>query len=134
MDHALTIGELARRTDTKVVTIRYYESVGLLPRVSRSRGNFRVYNHGHLQRLTFVRRARALGFTLEQIRDLLGMAEEKGRDCCAVDEIARNHLVEVEQKVADLTRLAGELKRVLRQCSGGKIKDCRIVEALSHAA
>lgn len=132
MDQPLTIGELARRTDTKVVTIRYYESIGILPRVSRSRGNYRVYRQTHLERLTFVRRARALGFTLEQIRDLLGMAEEKGRDCCAVDEIARSHLAEVERKVADLSRLAGELKRVLRQCSGGQIKDCRIIEALSN--
>lgn len=131
MSVKLTIGELAKRTDTKVVTIRYYEGLGILPKAPRSTGNYRIYSQEHLGRLSFVRRARALGFTLQQIRDLLAITEEKSGDCCAVDEIARAHLADVEQKVADLSRLASELKRVLRQCKGGKIKDCRIVETLS---
>ena len=126
-----TIGELSKRTDTKVVTIRYYEGLGILPIAPRSKSNYRVYGQDQLERLLFVRRARALGFTLQQVRDLLTMTEQKGRDCCAVDEIARSHLADVERKVADLSRLANELKRVLRQCRGGTIKDCRIVEALS---
>ncbi len=134
MDAPFTIGELAKRTDTKVVTIRYYEGMGILPAPPRTKGNYRAYGQQHLERLSFVRRARSLGFTLQQIRDLLNMTETGTNDCCTVDDIARTHLADVEQKVADLSRLAHELKRVIRQCKGGNIKDCRIIEALSAAA
>jgi Cu(I)-responsive transcriptional regulator len=127
---ALSIGDLAKAAETKQVTIRYYEQVGLLP-PPRTSGNYRAYGRGHLQRLRFIRRCRELGFTLEQVRELLALAEQGERDCGAVDRIALEHLRAVERKIADLERLADELRRISTQCRGGTIAACRIIEALS---
>lgn len=84
----LTIGELGRRTDTKVQTVRYYEQVGLLPAPARTAGNYRAYDAGHLNRLSFIRRSRELGFSIDQIRALLDLADQRDRSCDAVDAIA----------------------------------------------
>lgn len=128
---SLSIGDLASATGTKVVTIRYYEKVGLLPEPPRSAGNYRTYDTGHRDRLRFIRRCRDLGFTLEQLRELLDLSAQTDRDCTRVDRIARDHLHEVEQKIEDLSKLAKELKRISTCCEGGRIGDCRIIEALS---
>lgn len=131
-DSGLAIGDLARATETKVVTIRYYEKVGLLPPPRRTAGNYRAYEPAHLDRLRFIRRCRDLGFTLDQVRDLLRLSSEEDRDCAEVDRIAAQHLAAVEAKIADLARLAEELRRIGSLCRGGRrIADCRIVEALS---
>lgn len=127
----LTIGDLARATSTKVVTIRYYEKVGLLSAPPRSSGNYRTYGTGHLHRLRFIRRCRELGFTIDQIRALLSLSIQTDRDCAAVDRLAVEHLSEVERKIADLERMAAELRRISESCRGGRIADCRIIEALS---
>lgn len=130
----MKIGVLARETQTKVVTIRYYEKVGLLPRPPRSDANYRRYDEEALERLRFIRRCRTLGFTLEQVRDLLALKSEAGRPCVAVDRMTAAHLAEVERKIADLTALAAELRRLAASCRGeGTIQDCRIVEAISPA-
>lgn len=128
---ALTIGDLARATNTKVVTIRYYEKVGLLPPATRTAGNYRAYEPHDIDRLRFVRRCRDLGFTLNQIRDLLSLASQQDQDCAKVDRIASEHLAAVERKIGDLQRLADELRRINTRCEGGKIADCCIIEALS---
>ena len=128
----LTIGRLASETGVKVVTIRYYEQVGLMPKTPRTEGNYRTYNPEHLRRLRFIRRCRDLGFTLDQVRDLLRLSSEKTQACGEVDRIAEQHRREVEKKLADLTRLAKELRRLSACCRGkGLIADCRIIEALS---
>src|SRR5580704_12333507 len=128
----ITIGDLAKRTGTKVVTVRYYEQIGLLPVPSRTAGNYRTYSNEHLRRLRFIRRCRDLGFTLDQIRDLLRLASQRDEACAAVDRITAQHLIEIEQKIADLKRLAKELRRLNNCCQGkGIIADCRIIEALS---
>src|SRR5713101_9069996 len=128
----LTIGKLARETRVKIVTIRYYEQIGLMPVPSRTDGNYRTYNVEHRRRLHFVRRCRDLGFTLDQVRDLLRLSSEKTQACAEVDRIAEQHRRRVEEKLADLTRLATELRRLSACCRGnGLIADCRIIEALS---
>ncbi|MGK6321058.1 MerR family transcriptional regulator [Sphingomonas sp. DT-204] len=127
----LSIGDLARATGTKVETIRYYERIGLLPAPARTEGNYRSYGREHLGRLSFVRRARDLGFPLDQVRDLLGLADERDRSCEAVDAIARQHLAEVDRKIADLTALRSELAEVIGRCRRGTIADCRIIESLA---
>ena len=128
----ITIGDLAKRTGTKVVTVRYYEQIGLLPVPSRTAGNYRTYSNEHLRRLRFIRRCRHLGFTLDQIRDLLRLSSQKDEECGEVDRITAQHLIEVEQKISDLKRLAKELRRLNKSCQGnGMIADCRIIEALS---
>jgi Cu(I)-responsive transcriptional regulator len=132
MDAAsLSIGDLARATGTKIETIRYYERTGLLPPPPRTGGNYRAYGAGHLARLSFVRRARSLGFSLEQVRALLDLAEQRERSCEAVDAIAREHLAEVERKLADLEALRRELASLIGQCRHGTVAECRILEALA---
>ena len=127
----LTIGTLATATATKVETIRYYERIGLMPEPARSAGNYRTYDGAHVARLRFVRRSRDLGFTIEQIRALLDLADQCDRDCAVVDAIAREHLSAIERKIADLNALRGELRTLIDRCAGGTIADCRIIEALS---
>ncbi|KQO59641.1 MULTISPECIES: MerR family transcriptional regulator [unclassified Methylobacterium] len=127
----MTIGDLAAATNTRVETIRWYEKVKLLPAPERSAGNYRLYGPEHLRRLSFIRRGRDLGFTVDQIRELLAMADDRDRSCAEVDTIARAHLAQVERKLADLTRLAHELRDVIGQCGCGSVADCRIIEALS---
>ncbi|HEY8610938.1 MAG TPA: helix-turn-helix domain-containing protein [Roseomonas sp.] len=128
---SLNIGALAKATGTKVETIRWYEAVGLLPAPARSAGNYRLYGEAHLGRLSFIRRARDLGFSLEQIRALLDLAEDRDRSCEAVDGIAREHLGEVDRKIADLQALRRELDSLIGQCRHGNVSECRIIEALA---
>ena len=106
------IGELARATATKIETIRYYERIGLLPAPPRTSGNYRAYSPAHVGRLSFTRRARDLGFSIEQIRALLDLSDQRDRPCEAVDMIAREHLAEVEHKLADLTRISHTHRRL----------------------
>lgn len=127
----LSIGTLAKATETTVETIRYYERIGLLPQATRTSGNYRVYSHAHVRRLSFIRRARHLGFPIEQVRDLLGLSDQRDQPCEAVDAIAREHLAEVDRKISDLEALRRELNSIISQCGCGTIADCRIIEALS---
>ena len=125
------IGALGEATGTKVETIRYYERIGLLPEPGRTRSNYRSYSEVHLGRLSFIRRARDLGFTLDQIRALLELAESRNSDCRTVDAIAQDHLRDVERKIADLKALRRELRDLIGQCLKGAIAECRIIGALS---
>jgi Cu(I)-responsive transcriptional regulator len=126
-----SIGDLAKATDTKVETIRYYERIGLLPEPKRTAGNYRSYEAAHLGRLSFIRRARELGFSIDQVRNLLGLADQKDRSCETVDSIAREHLADVDRKIADLKGLRRELDSLIRQCHHGTIAECRILDALA---
>lgn len=125
-----TIGHLARQTGVKVPTIRYYEQVGLLPEPRRSLGNQRIYEHGHVTRLAFIRHCRELGFSQAIIRDLLKLSDSPDQPCEAVTNIARVQRDEIDCRIAQLTDLRTELDRMITACSGGPIRDCRIVEAL----
>lgn len=134
MSKHLTIGALSRLTDTKVETVRFYEKCGLLPKPSRTEGNYRSYASADLNRLSFIRRARDLGFSLDQIRVLLDLADDRSRSCEAVDQIAKEHLAAVERKIADLRSMQGELDRLISQCRCGTVAECRIIETLSPVA
>ena len=127
----MKIGDLARATGTKVETIRFYEAEGLIPPPARSSGNYRIYEQAHLARLSFIRRARDLGFTLDQVRTLLRLADDRDAPCAEVDAITTAHVTEIDRKLADLQALRGELVRRLDSCAGSTIADCRIIEALS---
>jgi Cu(I)-responsive transcriptional regulator len=130
MSEGFSIGELAKATGTKAETVRYYERIGLLPEPARTGGNYRAYARPHLERLSFVRRARDLGFSLDQVRALLRLADDRSQSCAEVDRIAKLHLTEVERKVADLVSLGGELRQLIDQCRHGTIAECRILDAL----
>jgi Cu(I)-responsive transcriptional regulator len=127
----LTIGDLAKATDTKVETIRYYERIGLLPAPARTYGNYRSYSPKHLGQLSFIRRARDLGFSLSQVRELLALSDQRRRSCEAVDVIAREHLAAVDRKLTDLAALRRELDSIISQCRHGTVAECRIIDALS---
>jgi Cu(I)-responsive transcriptional regulator len=127
----MKIGTLARRAGTNVETVRYYERIGLIAPPARTDGNYRDYSDADVTRLAFIRHARGLGFELADVRALLGLADQPQRDCLEVDEITSAHVRSVEAKIAQLESLRGELKRMLSQCAGGDVADCRIMEALS---
>src|SRR5262245_52430028 len=117
----LAIGDLARATNTKVETIRYYEDIGLIPEPTRSAGNQRRYDKRALDRLAFIRHSRELGFTLDSIRDLLRLSDHPDRPCAEADQIAKARLIEVESRLKRLKALKGELNRMIEACAGGSV-------------
>ena len=129
----MKIGDLARATHTKVETIRFYEKEGLLPAPGRTVGNYRIYEAAHLNRLSFIRRSRDLGFTLDQVRTLLKLADDLAAPCAEVDAITADNIAEIDRKVTDLTALRDQLVRRLECCAGETIAECQIIEALAPA-
>lgn len=128
----LTIGQLAHATNTKPVTIRYYEQIGLLPLAVRSASGYRQYSQADCDRLRFIRRSRALGFSLDGIRELLSLADHGQASCAAVDAKVAEQVEQIRERIRDLQGLEQELQRLLACCQGGVIKECRIIESLSH--
>ena len=108
---------LSKHTDTNIETIRYYERVGLLPAPLRSSGGYRLYGTDHLKRLTFIRRARTLGFSIGEVRTLLRLADERKRPCAEVRVVADAHLRDVRAKIADLRRMERALKATVARCA-----------------
>ncbi len=127
---ALTIGELSKRTEVNVETIRFYERTGVLPKPPRSAGGHRLYGQDHAMRLNFVRRSRELGFSLDAVRGLLQLVDGSSHTCAEVRAITLDHLADIRRKIADLRRLARTLAEVAGKCRGGKVPDCPIIEAL----
>jgi DNA-binding transcriptional MerR regulator len=127
----LPIGELSRMTGVKVPTIRFYEQIGLIQSPPRTEGNQRRYGQDEVRRLNFIRHARELGFEVEDIRELLDMSGKPQASCHQADSIARNHLDEIDRRIASLTALRGELSRMVDECGHGHICDCRIIEVLA---
>ena len=128
--HSIVIGRLSKDTGTKVETIRYYERVGLLPAPARSEGGYRLYRVDHLKRLNFIRRARALGFSIDEIRTLLRLADERKRPCAEVRVVAEAHLEDVRAKIADLEAMERVLKDTVARCAKGTGSHCPVIEAL----
>ena len=126
----MKIGEIAKLTGLKVETVRYYEGEGLIGAPRRNGGNYRLYDRSHLERLTFIKRSRDLGFTLDQVRDLLRLADDPRGSCDAVDEMAVLHIAEIDRKLADLQALRGEIVKWGR-CDATTIAECRLIDALS---
>ena len=131
MSKGFGIGALSKRTGVNIETIRYYEKIGLLPPPLRSEGGHRVYSGEQMKRLFFIRRSRELGFTLEDIRSLLGLAEG-GNACGEIRDAALAHLANIRRKIADLRRMERTLAETTAQCEGGTSTHCPIVEALSE--
>ncbi len=125
-----SIGEVARRSGVKIETIRFYERSGLLAPPPRTAGGHRVYGSAAAQRLNFIRRARELGFTLAQVRELLALADERGATCAEVERLARDHLAEVRGRIADLSRMDVVLSDLVTHCAGDTVPECPILEAL----
>jgi len=130
----LSIGQLAATSGCKVQTIRYYEQIGLIDEPPRTAGQQRRYPPAAAERLIFIRHSRRLGFSLEAIRELLSLTEQPFHSCADADRIARRQLAQVEQNIAQLEALRQELKRMIKQCKGDKIADCRVIEVLADHA
>jgi DNA-binding transcriptional MerR regulator len=130
----IAIGKLAERAATKVQTIRYYEEIGLIQPFTRTEGGHRLYSAEDIRRLKFIRHARELGFGIEEIRELLKLSDSPDMSCSAADHIANSHLAQVEIRLAKLKAMQKELKRMISECSHGRISHCRVIEVLSDHA
>lgn len=126
----LSIGELSKRTGVKIPTIRYYEQMGLITAPERSDGNQRRYSTGGLKRLSFIRHSRELGFTIEDIRELLELSQHPDNPCDNAHVIATCHLKKVSEKIRKLRRLEKELKRIAT-CNANSVAECAVIETLA---
>lgn len=126
-----SISQVAKAAQCKVQTIRYYEDINLLNKVQRNAGNQRIYDQQQLDRLKFIRHSRDLGFSLDQIREILAISDNKNHSCQQVNDIAFNHLKEVDSKIKRLQGMKNELNRMINDCNGNRIADCKIIEVLS---
>lgn len=124
------IGVVSSRTGCNIETIRYYEKAGLLPLPARSEGRHRLYGLGHLKRLSFVRRARELGFTLDEVRALLRLADERDRPCDEARGIAAKHLADVQAKIADLQTMEKVLTEMVICCDNDHSHECPLIESI----
>lgn len=132
MDISVQIGELARRANCPVETIRYYERERLLPPAARSAGNFRLYGAAHLARLSFIRRCRSLDLTLAEIRTLLHYCDSPAEACHAVNQVLDAHIDHVTARITELKQLEQQLQRLREQCNDPRqSRDCRILHELS---
>jgi MerR family mercuric resistance operon transcriptional regulator len=132
---AIRIGELAGQTGCNIETIRYYKRVGLLPHPPRSAGRYRLYDTGDVRRLAFVRRARELGFTLDEVRALLALSADYSDSTCGeVRELAARHLADVRVKIADLRAMERALTEAVRRCDAGQRLGCPLIDTLSATA
>jgi Cd(II)/Pb(II)-responsive transcriptional regulator len=135
MSVTLKIGELAKRTDLLVETIRYYEREGLLPDPPRSDGNYRLYSDTHLERLQFIRHCRSLDMTLEEIRNLLGFRDAPDRNCGEVNALLDEHIQHVGKRIKELKLLQKNLRGLRNLCQQEQAtKDCRILQSLGGEA
>ena len=131
---SLSIGELSRRTGVNIETIRYYERIEMLPAPPRTASGRRVYGPAETRSLTFIRRSRELGFTLEEIRVLLALSIDDGKNTCAeVRELAARHLADVRAKIADLRAMARVLADAVRRCDAGEVPGCPLIDTLTQA-
>lgn len=125
----IQIGELSRRTGCNIETIRYYERIGLLP-IPPRRGRYRNYSGDDVARLGFVRRARELGFTLDEVRALLALAAGGQGSCADARDLAASHLKDVRARIADLRRMERILADAVRACDAGQDPGCPLLDAL----
>lgn len=129
----MTIGRLGQATGVLPETIRYYEQIGLLPTPARTAGGYRIYTPEHVRRLKFIRRSRELGLSVESVRELLTLANDRLRPCARVDRLVREHVHELDHRIAGLERLRRALQQLADSCRGGKVAECRILEVLQES-
>ncbi len=126
-----TIGRASAETGVHIETIRYYENINLVPKPPRTEGGRRLYDGQAVERLRFIRRARDLGFGLEDVRSLIGLSTGPGT-CAEIFEIAERHRLDVRDRIADLRRLERRLREMTNACSRGDTPECGLIDALSR--
>lgn len=130
----LGIGALSQRTGCNIETIRYYEKIGLMKSPDRTSGGHRVFDQEQVKRLSFIMRGRQLGFSIDEIRTLLGLVDGGNLSCTEVKSITEDHMQDVQQKIADLKKIEGVLAKMVSQCSGTEVPECPIIDTLYAAA
>ncbi len=130
----MKIGQVSKQTGIAVETIRYYEKIGLLPEPARESSGYRHYSEDHLRRLLFIRRCRSLDMTQDEIRELLDLAGQPGRNCQEVDDLLARHLSHVRTRLRELQHLEQQLERLRNTCSNeGTVEQCGILGGLTEA-
>jgi Cu(I)-responsive transcriptional regulator len=127
----LDIGQAARRSGVSAKMIRHYEAVGLLPKVARTFANYRVYTDNDVHTLRFIKRARALGFSMADIKELLSLWQNRSRSSAAVKKIVGRHVGELRQKIAELESMAATLEHLARHCHGDHRPECPLLDDLA---
>ncbi|MDE2111955.1 MAG: helix-turn-helix domain-containing protein [Alphaproteobacteria bacterium] len=126
----IPIGQLSRDTGVNIETIRYYEKIGIMPKPPRSGGGYRLYKAEHCKRLSFVRRGRELGFSLDELRELLRLVDGRAYTCKEVRALTFDHVADIRRKIADLKRLERALTDIAARCSGKHVPECPVIDAL----
>lgn len=127
----LTVGDVARRAGVNVATLRYYERRGLLAHPPRTASNYRIYGDDAARRVLFIKRAQALGFSLEEIKDLLSLKASPTAHCGDVREFAAEKIQEIEEKIGTLEAMRAALSRLIAACAGdGPVSECPILDSL----
>jgi Cu(I)-responsive transcriptional regulator len=129
---AMNIGAAARASGVSAKMIRHYESVGLFPEANRTEAGYRHYGEKEVNTLRFIRHSRALGFSIEQIRELLGLWQNRRRPSRQVKALAQAHIHELEQKLHELQAMKATLEHLVHCCHGDDRPDCPILEALAE--
>ncbi len=130
--HSFGIGELSRQSGCHIETVRYYERVGLMAPPPRSAGGHRLYTRVDTQRVCFIRRCRELGFSLDEIRELLALVDGANFTCAEVKSITLNHAEAVHRKIEDLTNIESVLRSMASKCRRGNVPQCPIIDTLNE--
>jgi MerR family transcriptional regulator, copper efflux regulator len=125
------IGVAARESGVSSKMVRHYEAIGLLPKVARTSANYRVYGPGDIHTLRFIRRARTLGFSMEDIRQLLGLWQKRSRSSAAVKSISGKHVAELRKRIAEMQSMVDTLEHLAKHCHGDQRPECPILDDLS---
>jgi len=127
----MDIGRASKASGVSVKMIRHYEEIGLLPKVARTYANYRIYSQNDVHMLRFIKRARTLGFSMEDIKELVGLWKNKARSSAAVKKIAGKHVDALKQKVAELQSMIGTLEHLTHHCHGDHRPECPILDDLA---
>jgi len=129
----MDIGRAAKESGVSVKMIRHYEAIGLLPKAARTLANYRVYGPNDVHLLRFIKRARTLGFSMDDIKELVGLWQNKSRSSAAVKKIAGKHVDDLKRKIAELKSMVETLEHLAKHCHGDHRPDCPILDDLSSA-
>ncbi len=130
----MNIGEAAEASGVSAKMIRYYEDIGLIPPAARTESGYRNYSESDIHRLSFVRRARELGFSVKEIAELLSLWSDRSRQSAEVKRIAQAHIADLRRKVAQLESMVGTLQTLVDCCAGDDRPECPILEQLEGPA
>ncbi|WP_312309592.1 Cu(I)-responsive transcriptional regulator [Acinetobacter variabilis] len=128
----MNIGQAAKRSGISAKMIRYYEDIGLLPNPKRSDSGYRVYSEDDIKTLSFIQHARELGFSSEQMKELLGLWLNDARHSSDVKQLAQKHIELLQQKISDMQNMMKILQQSVAQCAGDEQSDCQILKQIEQ--